>query len=91
MNPLLDEGKDVVIAMHSYGSVVGSSAVQGLSKTERAREGKKGEVLGLVWMVGLVIPVGVSALDRMGGSWDAAPLIFDDVSLRLNLFERSKI
>ncbi len=77
--PLLDEGKDIVIAMHSYGGVVGGSAVQGLSKTERAKEGKKGGVLGLVNMVALVIPVDVSPLDGMGGSWDAAPHIFEDV------------
>lgn len=79
--PLLDEGKEVVLAMHSYGGVVGGSAVQGLCISERAKEGKKGGILGLVYIVALIIPVGVSPLDGMGGSWDAVPQIFEDVCL----------
>ena len=76
IKPLLNEGKDVVIAMHSYGSIVGGSAVQGLSTTGRAREGKKGGVLGLVWPVGLVLPVVVLPIDGLGGSWDGTPHFF---------------
>lgn len=89
--PLLDEGKDIVIAMHSYGGVVGASAVQGLCKTERVKEGKKGGVLGLVFIVALIVPVGSSPLDRMGGSWDPVPHITEDVSLPLILFAHRKL
>ena len=56
------------LPMHSYGGIVGGSAVQGLSTTERAREGIEGGVLGLAWLVDLVLPVGVRPIDGLGGS-----------------------
>ena len=33
--PVLDRGKDAVVAMHSRGGIVGDSAVRGLRETER--------------------------------------------------------
>ena len=78
---LLDEGTDIIIAMHSYGGVVGGSVVQGICKTERAKEGKKGGILGLLLIVALIIPVDVSPLDGIGGPWDAVPHVFEDICL----------
>lgn len=46
--PLLDAGKDVVLAMHSYGGLPGPVAAKGLSRKERTAAGKRGGVLGLV-------------------------------------------
>ena len=80
--PLLEEGKDVVVAMHSYGGIVGNSAVQGLSKTERMEEGEKGGVLGLVNIVTLILPVGASCMAGWGGGWDAVPYMHHDVGAR---------
>lgn len=49
--PLIEEeGKDVVLVMHSYGGIPGNGSAVGLSKKEREREEKKkkGGVVGLV-------------------------------------------
>ena len=66
-----NEGKDVVIVMHSYGGVPGSSAARGLGKVQRLREGKKGGVVGLVYISGFVLPGGASVADGQGGQLPA--------------------
>ncbi|CAI7574400.1 unnamed protein product [Penicillium pancosmium] len=38
----VDEGRDVIVVAHSYGGVVASSAVEGLSKTARTEAGMLG-------------------------------------------------
>ena len=63
-----DEGKDVVIVMHSYGGVPGSSAARGLSKAQRSGEGKSGGVVGLIHVSGFVLPGGASVADGQGGN-----------------------
>lgn len=66
--PLIEhEGKDVVIVMHSYGGVPGSSAANGLSKAQRSAQGKKGGILGLIHISGFVLPGGASVADGQGG------------------------
>ena len=66
--PLIeDQGKDVVLVMHSYGGVPGSAAAKGLSKAQRGREGKLGGVVGLIHVSGFVLPGGASVADGQGG------------------------
>ena len=66
--PLLEiDGQDVVILCHSYGGIPGGGAVRGLSKTSRYKEGKKGGVIGLMYMSAFVVPEGQSLLEYMGG------------------------
>ncbi|GAB1190922.1 hypothetical protein APSETT444_000089 [Aspergillus pseudonomiae] len=50
-----DEGRDVVLVMHSYASMPGGAAATGLSKSERVKQGQKGGVSGLP-SVGLNVP-----------------------------------
>jgi pimeloyl-ACP methyl ester carboxylesterase len=45
-----DKGFDVVVAMNSYGGFVGTEATKGLSKGARAKEGKSGGVISLVYL-----------------------------------------
>jgi hypothetical protein len=59
--PLLEEGKDVIVFVHSYGGVVGGAAAAGLSKSARSVEGKPGGVVGLLYLVGVRNP-GVQTL-----------------------------
>jgi len=61
--PLLDEGKRVVVAMHSYGGQPGSAAAYGLSEEERSKEGLKGGVVGLVYIAAFLVPAGLSCID----------------------------
>jgi len=67
--PLLDQGKDVVIFVHSYGGVVGGAAAAGLSKVSRAAAGKAGGVVGLIYCVGNIVGEGESLLQAVGGAY----------------------
>ena len=63
--PLLNEGKSVVVAMHSYGGLPGSAAAYGLSGYERAREGDKGAVIALVYIAAFVVPPGKTIMEMV--------------------------
>lgn len=64
---LAEEGKEIILLLHSYGGVVGSSAVENLDVASRAKEAKKGGVVKLVFMSAFVVPRGKSLLDMLGG------------------------
>lgn len=76
--PLLDEGKDVIVFMHSYGGSPGSGAVKGLGPDTRAAQGKRGAVVGMVYLATLLVPEGESS----GSYWPqiAAPGFSDEYS-----------
>ena len=76
--PLLDAGKDVVLAMHSYGGMHGPVAAKGLSKTERAAAGEPGGILGLIFLSALVVFEGKSLVASVGGEFP--PWITQEVS-----------
>ena len=64
----IDDGEnDLVVVCHSYGGVPGGGAAYGLSKTARAKEKKKGGVVGLIYVAGLVVSENTSLLETMGG------------------------
>lgn len=66
----LNENKDVVLVMHSYGGICGSAAVKGLEKTASTKAG----VTHLVYMTAFAIPEGATLLQMCGGKpldwWD---------------------
>ncbi|RYP89246.1 hypothetical protein DL770_004465 [Monosporascus sp. CRB-9-2] len=62
--------RDVVVLMHSYGGIPGSSALKGLSKADRSAQGKGTAVVGIVYMGSFIVPLGQSVRDTMG---DAMP------------------
>ena len=61
-----DESKDLLLLCHSYGGIPGGGAAVGLSKTERVEKGKKGGILGLVYMSAFVVPEGTSLFTFLG-------------------------
>lgn len=70
--PILDHQEhDVIMLMHSYGSVPGSAAARGLSKTNRAKQGKSTGVIGQVYLAALLIKGGdeKSVMDAFGGQY----------------------
>lgn len=73
--PLMDEGKDILLVMHSYGGCVGGAAASGLSKSENS----KGGIVGLIFIAALLTREGESLLKVIGGKW--APFIIVDASL----------
>ncbi|KAF2262721.1 alpha/beta-hydrolase [Lojkania enalia] len=66
LEPLIAEGRDVVLFMHSYGGIYGPASVQGLSKKERATKGLKGGVIALLYAAAFVARKGTSAIAAMG-------------------------
>lgn len=69
--PLLEEEKDVVLLMHSYGGCPGGAAAKGLSKSERRAAGQKGGIIGLVFLAAFLARDGDSLLSAAGGKWDS--------------------
>ncbi len=67
--PLVDEGKDLIIFVHSYGGVVGGTAAAGLSKTSRLQEDKAGGVIGLLYLVGNIVGQDETLLQAVGGAY----------------------
>ena len=56
--PLVDAGRDVVLVMHSASGFLGSAAVEGLSKSQRSKQRKKGGVAHLIFVTAAVMPEG---------------------------------
>ncbi|KAF3480140.1 uncharacterized protein GIQ15_05487 [Arthroderma uncinatum] len=85
LQPLVeDEGKDVVLVMHSYAGMPGSAAAKGLSKTERSQAGKLGGILGMIFIAAFLVPEGLSCAGAQGGSlppW----ILLDNPSPGLNV------
>ncbi|KAL2688960.1 hypothetical protein Neosp_003010 [[Neocosmospora] mangrovei] len=66
---LSDEGKKVVLVVHSYGGLVGANAVEGLGYKQRQREGKTGGVILFVYLAAFVTPLGKSIKEMLGGQF----------------------
>jgi hypothetical protein len=62
-----EAGHDVIVVAHSWSGSPVNSSVANLSKAERAKEGKEGGVVMLVFLCAFIVPGGVSLLDAMGG------------------------
>lgn len=64
---LADEGKEIVILMHSYGGVVGTDALYDLSLQDRGKSGKIGGVRRLLYMCAFIPRKGESLAGIFGG------------------------
>lgn len=69
LNKHIDQGKDVVLLMHSYGGMVGTEATRGLSRVEREKDGLKGGIIRMVFLASIFAPPGRSTR----GLYDANP------------------
>ena len=63
---LADQGKDVVLLPHSYGGLVASECVKGLSRAEREEASKQGCVSKIVFLTSVIPAVGESLQSLMG-------------------------
>ncbi|KAJ5713650.1 uncharacterized protein N7483_010831 [Penicillium malachiteum] len=68
LRPLVEEGKDVLLVLHSYAGMPGAAAAVGLSRSQRAKEGQSGGVFGLVFIGAFVVPEGLSCAGLQGGN-----------------------
>lgn len=51
---LVQEGKRIIVLMHSYGGVVGTNGLAGLALEERARKGLDGGIEWLAYMTAMI-------------------------------------
>ena len=69
IRPLVeDEGKDIVLVMHSYAGMPGAAAATGLARSQRVKEGKLGGIIGLVFIAAFLVPEGMSCSGLQGGN-----------------------
>ncbi|KAL9117118.1 MAG: hypothetical protein Q9187_006350 [Circinaria calcarea] len=54
----IDQSREVIMILHSYGGAVGTEAVKGLAAHERAAKGLSGGVVRLIYMCGFMLQVG---------------------------------
>ena len=70
LHPLiLEQGKFVVLYLHSYAGFPGSAAIGGLSKEERVAKGEKGGVIGLIYQCAFIPHEGDALIKMLGGSY----------------------
>ena len=70
LSPLIEQqGKDVLLYLHSYAGFPGSTAIEGLSKSERLAAGKKGGIIGLIYQSAFIPKPGDTLLEMIGGSY----------------------
>ena len=65
--PPINDGRDVILAMHSYGGCPGATAAKGLSKAEVAARGRRGGIIGLLFICAFVAKEGDSLLSVLPG------------------------
>lgn len=63
----LEAGQNVVVVVHSYGSICGPAALDGLGLAAREKAGERTGVQALVMIAGFRCPPGGTMLDAMGG------------------------
>lgn len=73
---LANDGKHVLVVMHSYGGIPGTQAVEGLTKKERQERGKDGGVMGMVYVTSLLINAGENSEDSFAAFRGEPPDFF---------------
>ena len=84
--PSINAGKEVVLLTHSYSGGPGAMAAKGLSVTERRALGRRGGIIGLIYICAFIAEEGQSLLSASGGQF--APWVIQYVSDALNCFHR---
>lgn len=58
LQDLISRKGDVLLVLHSAGAFIGSEAMEGWSKRERAERGEEGGVVSILYLTGGIFPVG---------------------------------
>lgn len=62
-----DMGSDIVLCLHSYSGLPGSSACKSVLKTNREAEGRVGGVIHVVYIAAFAVNEGICLMDGLGG------------------------
>lgn len=81
LEELDDNGRDVVLAVHSYGGICGTNACEGLAKKDR--EGKNTSVIGTVYLAVSADPAGFRR------KWKDALVLMAAIAAGLRIEQRS--
>lgn len=65
--PSINAGREVIVAMHSYGGCPGAAAARGLSKAELTARGRRGGIIGLLFICAFLAREGDSLLSSLPG------------------------
>lgn len=60
-------GREVILIAHSYAGIPGSSAARPFVRKERAQQGKKGGVTGVLYISSWAVPAGKTTLEAAEG------------------------
>lgn len=71
LKPLVAQGKNIVIVMHSYSGIPGTESVKGFARKDLAAQDKKGGVVGLLYESALLLPAGASVAAAVPGGLDS--------------------
>lgn len=79
ISSLVEASTRVFVLMHSYGGTVGSSALADLSAAHRAKQGRVGGVVHLLYMSAYILPVGGSIVGivKEAGFWHLWDSVLD--------------
>ena len=75
-----EDGRDVVLVMHSYAGMPGAQAVEGLGKKDRADKGLTGGVVRMVFLSAFMFPEGFVA-DARGETKGFPPIMKVDLEV----------
>ena len=68
--PLIaQQGKDIVLYLHSYAGFPGSAAIKGFSKKERTTKGQQGGIIGLIYQSAFTPQPSDTLIKMIGGSY----------------------
>ncbi|KAL6898335.1 Alpha/Beta hydrolase protein [Trichoderma evansii] len=67
LQPLFDEGKDVIVLGHSYGGFVITGLINGLDKKSREAQGLSGGIIGVIYFAAFVPVEGETTFEMAGG------------------------
>ncbi|ETI20245.1 hypothetical protein G647_08279 [Cladophialophora carrionii CBS 160.54] len=77
-----ESSKDIILVAHSYGGVVATEALRGVSKQERLKSGKSGGVIRVVYLAAHVPREGSSLEDTVGPPPEGMVAVGEDNFLR---------
>lgn len=66
LTPLVTQGKEVIVVMHSYSGIPGTESIKGFARKDLAAQGKKGGVIGLLYITAFLVAAGQSVASILG-------------------------
>ncbi|KAK7707496.1 hypothetical protein SLS64_007015 [Diaporthe eres] len=69
IDPLLEEGKEVVVLCHSMGGLVAANSVESRDIASRSVGGLEGGVVQLIYLAAFITPAGYSLYNLMGNGY----------------------